>query len=289
MKYQHIITLSYYHIKMIHPFLENTAKTVQYFMLWIVYALLQTFALYSIVSLPVWLLLTNGLIDAIVFGALGLVLWNVVKFGNFAALTLYQRLVNQIAMALLSISIWLSVGYGLFYLFFGNELSVKLIPVLPTRGLIGLLLYLIIIQHFKNTIQQNQPIKEIHETIVNPEENKSKKVSESEILERIAVKSGTKIHVVLVSEIFYLQADGDYVQIFTATGKYLKEQTMKFFEEHLPENQFVRVHRSVIVNVEMISRIELYEKQNQLLTLKNGQQIKTSPAGYKALRMALNL
>lgn len=289
MKYQHIITLSYYHIKMIHPFLENTAKTVQYFMLWIVYALLQTFALYSIVSLPVWLLLINGLIDAIVFGALGLVLWNVVKFGNFAALTLYQRLVNQIAMALLSISIWLSVGYGLFYLFFGNELSVKLIPVLPTRGLIGLLLYLIIIQHFKNTIQQNQPIKEIHETIVNPEENKSKKVSESEILERIAVKSGTKIHVVLVSEIFYLQADGDYVQIFTATGKYLKEQTMKFFEEHLPENQFVRVHRSVIVNVEMISRIELYEKQNQLLTLKNGQQIKTSPAGYKALRMALNL
>ena len=50
-----------------------------------------------------------------------------------------------------------------------------------------------------------------------------------------------------------------------------------------------RVCWSVIVNVEMISRIELYEKQNQLLTLKNGQQIKTSPAGYKALRLALNL
>ena len=107
--------------------------------------------------------------------------------------------------------------------------------------------------------------------------------------ERIAVKSGTKIHVVLIPDILYLQADGDYVQIFTRDGKYLKEQTMKYFDEHLPENQFVRVHRSVIVNVEMISRIELYEKQNQLLTLKNGQQIKTSPAGYKALRMALNL
>src|ERR1035437_5751024 len=121
------------------------------------------------------------------------------------------------------------------------------------------------------------------------EEIKPDKQAETELLERIAVKSGSKIHVVLVPEIVYLQADGDYVQIVTTNGKYLKEQTMKFFEEHLPENQFVRVHRSVIVNVEMISRIELYEKQNQLLTLKNGQQIKTSPSGYKALRMVLNL
>ena len=115
------------------------------------------------------------------------------------------------------------------------------------------------------------------------------KVAQTEVLERIAVKSGSKIHVILVPEVIFLQADGDYVQIITAQGKYLKEQTMKSFEEQLPENQFVRVHRSVIVNVEMISRIELYEKQNQLLTLKNGQQIKTSPSGYKALRMALNL
>jgi len=86
-----------------------------------------------------------------------------------------------------------------------------------------------------------------------------------------------------------MQADGDYVQIFTEQAKFLKEQTMKYFEEHLPDNQFVRVHRSVIVNVEMISRIELYEKQSQLLTLKTGQQIKASPAGYKALRAVLNL
>ncbi|MFA5047376.1 MAG: LytTR family DNA-binding domain-containing protein, partial [Paludibacter sp.] len=112
---------------------------------------------------------------------------------------------------------------------------------------------------------------------------------QKEKIERIAVKSGTKIHVILVSEILFLQSDGDYVQIVTLQGKYLKEQTMKFFEEHLPESRFVRVHRSYIVNVEMISRIELYEKQNQLLILKNGQQIKTSPSGYNSLRLALNL
>jgi len=132
-------------------------------------------------------------------------------------------------------------------------------------------------------------MSEIADPIQIQEEIAQQKISEVELLERIAVKSGSKIHVVLIPEILYLQAIGDYVQIFTNQGRYLKEQTMKYFEEHLPENQFVRVHRSVIVNVEMISRIELCEKQNQLLSLKNGQQIKTSSAGYKALRAVLNL
>ncbi len=258
-------------------------------MLWLLYALLQTYVLHSIVLLPVWILLVDGLIHALIFSCLGLVLWSVVKFGNFSALTLYQRLVNQIAMALLGIVIWLSAGYGFFYMVFGTEFSYRLIPVLPIRGLIGLLLYLIILQYFKGTIGTKEPLDEIQAITPNSEAIRVKKVPDSEILERVAVKSGTKIHVVLVPDILYLQAYGDYVQIFTSEGKYLKEQTMKFFDEHLPENQFVRVHRSVIVNVEMISRIELYEKQNQLLTLKNGIQIKTSPAGYKALRMALNL
>jgi len=155
--------------------------------------------------------------------------------------------------------------------------------------LIGLFIYMMIMLRFRLSLIKIVQSDDISDTNMLVEEIQQKKDIQIELLERIAVKSGTKIHVVLVPEILYLQADGDYVQIFTAQGKYLKEQTMKYFEEHLPENQFVRVHRSVIVNVEMISRIELYEKQNQLLTLKNGQQIKTSPGGYKALRLVLNL
>ncbi|MCE5179840.1 MAG: LytTR family transcriptional regulator DNA-binding domain-containing protein [Porphyromonadaceae bacterium] len=57
----------------------------------------------------------------------------------------------------------------------------------------------------------------------------------------------------------------------------------------LPRTQFVRVHRSYIVNVEKILRIELYEKQSQILTLKNGDKIRASASGYKALRSILNL
>ena len=274
---------------MIHPFLENSSRTSQYILLWVIYALLQTFVLQGLVALPFGMVLIDGVIHAVVFGIIGILLWSVVKYGNFAALTLYQRLVNNVALALLSIAIWLSAGYGLFYMIFGNEMSLLLIPVLPVMGLIGLLIYILIMQRFRLAMLQAAQEDEVAETLVISEEIKQKKDVQAEMLERIAVKSGTKIHVVLVPEILYLQADGDYVQIFTGQGKYLKEQTMKYFEEHLPENQFVRVHRSVIVNVEMISRIELYEKQNQLLTLKNGQQIKTSPGGYKALRMVLNL
>ncbi len=269
-------------------FLEDTSKTVQYILLWLAFAIILTIVFYSIVALPVWMILIDSVMHALIFGLLGLLLWNVVKYGNFHALTVYQRMVNHVALAFLSIAIWLSGGYGLFLLIFGADSASQFIPFLPIRGFIGLLVYLLIVQHFRfllNDLDSNVITSDLLQVV----ETEKQKTQNTEVLERIAVKSGAKIHVVLVTDIFFLQADGDYVQIFTVQGKYLKEQTMKFFEEHLPENQFVRVHRSVIVNVEMISRIELYEKQNQLLTLKNGQQIKTSSSGYKALRMALNL
>ena len=276
-------------LKMIHPFIGNTPKAIIYILLWVLYAFIQALVLYSIVALPLWMIVLDGFVHAFIYGLLGVLLWGVVRYGNYAVLTAYQRIVNYVALALLIIAVWLSAGYGLFYWIFGPGVTSQLIPILPVRGLIGLLIYLLIIQRFRLDFPQIEKLNKIRDTVQITEENKPVRAIESELLERIAVKSGTKIHVVLVPEILYLQADGDYVQIFTGQGKFLKEQTMKYFEEHLAENQFVRVHRSIIVNVEMISRIELYEKQSQLLTLKNGQQIKTSPAGYKALRAVLNL
>jgi len=268
---------------------ENTAKISQYVLLWTVYAFVQALVLRGLVHLSFWTLLIDGVIHGAVFAVITVLLWRVLKFGNFGALTVYQRLVNNVALIILTIGCWLSTGYGLFYVIFGNGQALQLISVLPIRCLTGVLIYLLILQQFRLSVMKIDLTNDEPDNLVVTEEIKQKNEVQSELLERIAVKSGSKIHVVLISEILYLQADGDYVQIFTAQGKYLKEQTMKYFEEHLPGNQFVRVHRSVIVNVEMISRIELYEKQNQLLTLKNGQQIKTSPGGYKALRMALNL
>lgn len=274
---------------MLHPFLENTTKTVQYILLWFTYAILQTFVLVSLVALPLWIIIVDGLVHATLFGVLGLFLWSVIKYGNYSILTVFQRSINYVAIGILTLGIWIGSGYGFFYLCFGMQVSDQLIQLLPTRGFIGLLIYLLIVQQFRfalvTPVHENNGI----DTTDTAEVNENNKNQQLDVLERIAVKSGSKIHVVLVSEILFIQADGDYVMIYTTNGKYLKEQTMKYFEEHLPQQLFVRVHRSAIVNVEMISRIELYEKQNQILTLKNGQQIKTSPAGYKSLKMTLKL
>jgi two-component system, LytTR family, response regulator len=115
-------------------------------------------------------------------------------------------------------------------------------------------------------------------------------VSQKEdILYRIAVRTGQKIRIIPVSDILFIESDGDYVQIHTAENHYLKEKTMKYFETHLDENQFVRAHRSYIVNVEQIKGIELYEKESWVIQLPNKESIKVSSSGYKALKRVLNL
>lgn len=274
---------------MLQQFLGSTSKIIQFGLLLVVYTLLQAYVFSWLLAIEFWQILLDSFFHGLLFGIIAILLWNVFKYGNFRALTVFQRILNHIALGFISLSIWLSVGYGLIYWFFGKDLALHLLPILPIRGFIGLLIYLLIIQRLHiESLGENETADEI-ENKLPLDEIKPISNIQSELLERIAVKSGSKIHVVMVAEILFLQADGDYVQIITMNGKYLKEQTMKFFEEHLPENQFVRVHRSCIVNVEMISRIELYEKQNQLISLKNGMQIKTSPAGYKALRLALKL
>ncbi|MCX6246910.1 MAG: LytTR family DNA-binding domain-containing protein [Bacteroidetes bacterium] len=113
--------------------------------------------------------------------------------------------------------------------------------------------------------------------------------SNPEFLERIAVKTRKKIEVIPVNEISHIEADDDYVTIHTGTEKYLKEKTMKYMESHLDPAQFVRVHRSYIVNVNHIARLELYEKETYHVLLKNGTSIRASSTGYKELKQLLHL
>ena len=108
-------------------------------------------------------------------------------------------------------------------------------------------------------------------------------------LTRIAVKDRQQIHVIPVNDIDFLEADGDYVKLHTAKKAYLKEKTMKYFEENLPAQQFIRIHRSYIVNVNEVAKIELYEKDSYRVHLKNGEFLKASSSGYKALKAAVSL
>ncbi len=108
-------------------------------------------------------------------------------------------------------------------------------------------------------------------------------------LTRVAVKDRKQIHVVLIDNIDYIEADGDYVKLHTGKNVFLKEKTMKYFEENLPPQQFIRIHRSYIVNVDEVSKIELYEKESYRVYLKNGETLKAAASGYKALKDAVRL
>lgn len=110
-----------------------------------------------------------------------------------------------------------------------------------------------------------------------------------EYIDRISVKDGTRIHLILVGELLYIQACGDYVALFTPDGQYIKEQTMKYFETHLPPGIFIRIHRSTLVNATRLSRVELSGKDNYQVTLKNGTKLKVSLSGYQLLKERLGL
>jgi two-component system, LytTR family, response regulator len=110
-----------------------------------------------------------------------------------------------------------------------------------------------------------------------------------EYLERIAVKSNSKVNVIPVDSIIYLEAEGDYVKIYTKETRFLKEKTMKYFDSHLEPKQFVRIHRSYIVNVNEINKLEYYDKENYVVFLKNNVQLRASTSGYKLLKKILNL
>jgi len=109
-----------------------------------------------------------------------------------------------------------------------------------------------------------------------------------ERLERVVVKSGKKISIIATGEINYLEAQDDYVMLYCSSGKYLKQKTMKYFELHLDPKQFIRVHRSFIVRVDQINRIELYEKDTYRIHLKNGTTIPVSKTGLKKLKSGLD-
>jgi two-component system, LytTR family, response regulator len=106
---------------------------------------------------------------------------------------------------------------------------------------------------------------------------------------RIVVKTGSKVRIIPVHEVQYLEAEDDFVKVVTADGSYLKNKTMTFYEDSLDAQHFVRVHRSYIVNISQITKIEPYQKESHLAILRNGQQIPVSKTGYAKLKEVLGL
>lgn len=119
-------------------------------------------------------------------------------------------------------------------------------------------------------------------------EEKTLPEGKKERLERITVKDREGIHLIPTDDLYCILAAGDYVALRTGSDEYLKEQTMKYFEQGLPDT-FVRIHRSCIVNIRQIARIELSGKDVYTIRLKNGDCLRASVTGYKLLKERLSL
>ena len=119
--------------------------------------------------------------------------------------------------------------------------------------------------------------------IQKPKELSNKFISRNEILKRIVVKHNQKIVIIPVEQIIYLEAQDDYVKIVTKDGASLKQNRMRFFEEHLPDS-FVRIHRSYLVNINFVKQIDLISKDSHAVLIKDGKQLPVSKNGYIKLR-----
>jgi two-component system, LytTR family, response regulator len=134
----------------------------------------------------------------------------------------------------------------------------------------------------------NKVVERIQQKNFN-KENVDKLIEEQqpEMLERIVVKDGSKISIIPVETLKWLEAQDDYVRIHSEGGRFMKKKTMQFFENHLNPNMFIRIHRSSIININSIKQMELYEKDSYRVILKDDTKLPVSKTGLQRLKEIL--
>jgi two-component system, LytTR family, response regulator len=106
-------------------------------------------------------------------------------------------------------------------------------------------------------------------------------------LDRIPVRDGSRVSIIPVAKLDYVEAQDDYVALASEGKKHLKQQTIASLETALDPARFLRIHRSYIVNLERVARVEPYAKDSHVAILSNGTQLPVSRAGYARLRELL--
>jgi two-component system, LytTR family, response regulator len=110
----------------------------------------------------------------------------------------------------------------------------------------------------------------------------------AQYLERIPVRDGSRVFIIPVAKLDYVEAQDDYVALASDGKKHLKQQTIASLETALDPSRFLRVHRSYIVNLERVAKIEPYSKDSHVAVLSTGAQLPVSRAGYARLREFLD-
>jgi two-component system LytT family response regulator len=110
----------------------------------------------------------------------------------------------------------------------------------------------------------------------------------AQYLDRIPVRDGAKVFIIPITKLDYAEAQDDYIALCSENKKHLKQQTISSLESALDPSRFLRIHRSYIVNLERVARIEPYGKDSHVAVLHNGTQLPVSRAGYARLREFLD-
>lgn len=124
-------------------------------------------------------------------------------------------------------------------------------------------------------------------TVPDPAELAAAARPPEQFAQRLVVKDGSKVTIIPVDKLDYVEAQDDYVALHSQKRSYLKQQTISSVETSLDPKQFVRIHRSCIVNIERIARIEPYTKDSRVAVLNDGTQLPVSRAGYARLTTLL--
>jgi hypothetical protein len=221
-----------------------------------------------------WVALADSAVYTGVLGAAGFFSWYLTANVEAVQARRGVALVGQVVA--------LSAAY-LTVMLTGIEGNDVFLRGLPLRVLFGLFCWVdLMLWYSRQTATAPEEAEEadtVPEAAVAPED----------VIDRITVKEGSRIHLIYIEHLLCIQASGDYTLLVTAEGQHLKEQTMKYFETHLPTDSFVRIHRSCIVNVRHILRVEIFGKESYRVRMDNGLVLRASAAGYRLLRQRLGL
>lgn len=119
------------------------------------------------------------------------------------------------------------------------------------------------------------------------QEREREREREQDCLQRILVRDGSDVHVLAVDTVCYIEAADDYVAIQTEKATHIKLDRLNSLEEKLDSRLFCRIHRSYLLNVNFLARIETESKDNKLAILTNGKQLPISRSGYASLKKLL--
>jgi len=110
-----------------------------------------------------------------------------------------------------------------------------------------------------------------------------------EKINRIPVRSGSKIHVLKLDDVRFIEAQDDYIKIHSIKGAFLKQQTMKHMERNLPDDVFVRIHRSYILNINFLNQLEIYDRHGYTAITTDNNKLPVSRQGASKLKKAIHM